>query len=241
MKESGLSDMEERRYSRQIKLDEIGGNGQLTLKNSKVIVIGAGGIGTPVLQYLAAAGVGEICICDADYVNETNFHRQIMYGGSDLGKLKTIVAKEKLQLLNPLIKFSIVNIFVTDENIENIIKDFDIVADCTNSTKARFTISHACKKFEKPLVYGAICNFEGIIGVFNYKENSKLEAAPPSQSNDNDTAKPGIIGVIPGIVGCLMASEIIKILLNYGESMSGKFLLFNNLNQEFKTINLLEK
>jgi molybdopterin/thiamine biosynthesis adenylyltransferase len=241
MSESGLTNMEERRYSRQIKLDEIGEKGQLKLKHSKVIVIGAGGMGTPVLQYLAAAGVGEICICDADYVNETNFPRQIMYGASDLGKLKTIVAKEKLQLLNPLIKFSIVNIFVNEENIQNIIKDFDIIVDCTNSTSARYIISNECKRKQVSLVYGAICNFEGIIGVFNYKTEPELEAAPPSQSNDNDAAKPGIIGVIPGIVGCIMAGEVLKLLLNYGEPMSGKFLLFNNLNQEFKIIDLHKK
>ena len=210
----------------------------MKLKSSRVIVIGAGGIGTPVLQYLAAAGVGEICICDADYVNETNFPRQIMYGASDLGKLKTIVAKEKLQLLNPLITFTIKNIYINEENIETMIEDFDVVADCSNNTKARHTISTTCKRLNKPLVYGAICNFEGIIGVFNYKLDHKLEAAPQAPLNANDNAKPGIIGVIPGIVGCLMASEMLKILLEYGESMSGKFLLFNNLNQEFKTITL---
>jgi len=238
MQGSALSDMELRRYSRQIKLNEIGIEGQQILKNSKILVIGAGGLGTPVLQYLSAAGVGEICICDAEYVNETNFHRQIMYGASDLGKLKTIVAKEKLQLLNPLVKFNIVNILVNKDNIENIIGNYDIVADCTNNLMARHIISEGCKKLSKPLVYGSICNFEGILGVFNYKNNPQLTSAPEGKSDNSDETKSGIIGVIPGIIGCSMASEVLKLLLNIGSFPEGKFLLFNVLNQSFEYINI---
>jgi sulfur-carrier protein adenylyltransferase/sulfurtransferase len=233
-----LSDMELRRYSRQIKLNEIGVEGQQILKNSKVLVIGAGGLGTPVLQYLAAAGVGEICICDADYVNETNFHRQIMYGASDLGKLKTIVAKEKLQLLNPLVKFTIVNILVNKDNVETIISNYDVIADCTNNLVARQIISEGCKKLSKPLVYGSICNFEGILGVFNYKTNQNLATAPASNISNDEENKSGILGVIPGIIGCSIASEVLKLLLNIGSFPENKFLLFNILNQSFEYIDL---
>lgn len=235
MKTSVLSDMEKRRYMRQIMLEELGIEGQLLLKKSKILVIGAGGLGTPALQYLTVAGVGLIGICDSDYVNESNFHRQILYGSSDLGKLKTIVAKEKLKFLNPVAEFNIHNIAIKAENAEFILKNYDIVLDCTDNFSTRYIINDTCKTLKKPLVYGAINKFEGQVSVFHHKSDFNLRTIYPEQPSANVIAKAneaGIIGVVPGIIGCIQASEAIKIAINAGHSLSNRLLKFDFLNME---------
>jgi sulfur-carrier protein adenylyltransferase/sulfurtransferase len=243
METSELSYIELRRYDRQIKLEELGKAGQLKLKQSNILVVGAGGLGTPVLQYLAAAGIGSMAICDADYVDESNFHRQIMYGASDLGKLKTIVAKEKLQLLNPFVNYTIINIFVSLDNVTSIIKDYDVVVDCTNNLVTSYILSEGCSKLHKPMVFGTVNKLEGTLSVLFDKSNSNLHEilqisdAEVSQNNESEV---GAIGFLYGIMGCLQANEVIKILLGIGETLSDKLLLYNGLKNEF-IIHSLEK
>lgn len=227
-----LTDIELRRYSRQIKLTEIGKTGQLALKKSKVLVIGAGGLGTPVLQYLAAAGVGILGICDNDYVNESNFHRQIMYGASDLGKLKTIVAKEKLKLLNPLIDFNIHNIQISIENAEYIIKEYDIIVDCTANNKARQIIAETCLKLSLPLVIGSVNIYSGAVCVLNKPTEQQINKISSTIISENPDA--GIVGVVPGIFGCIQANEVIKLLLGKGDTLSGKILAFDTFKMKIE-------
>ena len=234
MKDNELSELELRRYSRQIKLNELGLAGQLKLKKSRVLVIGAGGLGTPTLQYLAAAGVGTIGICDNDYVDETNFHRQIMYGASDLGKLKTIVAKEKLHLLNPLVHYEIINILVSIDNVVNIIENYDLVLDCTNNHLTHNVLSEGCKALTKPLIISEVKKFEGRIIAFNYEAEPGLPTFTIEQSwNTQKVDELGILGVIPGILGSIQTNEAIKTLLSIGNSLSGKVLVFDGLNNSF--------
>jgi adenylyltransferase/sulfurtransferase len=225
-----LNDIELRRYKRQIDLPEIGTEGQEKLKTAKVLVIGAGGLGTPVLQYLAAAGVGNIGICDNDYVDESNFHRQIMYGASDLGKLKTIVAKEKLKLLNPMVEFNIHNIQIKEENAINILGNYHLVIDCTANPVSRKIIFETCKNKGIKLVTGSIFRYEGKIMVFDpSKETDSKIFQDFIQEKKEDS---GIIGVVPGIIGCIQASEAIKLILNIGEPLLGKLLIFDALKMK---------
>jgi adenylyltransferase/sulfurtransferase len=236
-----LSDMEMRRYSKQIQLDELGVEGQKKLKAAKVLVIGAGGLGTPVLLYLGAAGIGLLGICDNDYVNESNFPRQILYGISDLGKLKTIVAKEKLQLLNPSTLFNIHNIFIKEEIAEFIIKDYDVVVDCTDNFDARYVINDTCNRLNKPLVYGAIYKYEGTVAVFNYNNGGNLRSFFPEKPLAGEFvpgSETGILGVIPGIIGCLQANEVIKIITGIGQPITDKMLRIDAASGVYQ---LLEK
>lgn len=225
-----LTDMELRRYCKQIQLEEFGIEGQCKLKAAKVLVVGAGGLGTPVLLYLGAAGVGMLGICDNDYVAESNFHRQILYGISDLGKLKTIVAKEKLQLLNPSTQFNIHNILLNNEIGEFIIKDYDVIVDCTDNFDARYVINDLCIKLNKPLVYGSIYKYEGAVSVFNYKNSTNLRSYFPEKPEKGEFVSgkdTGILGIIPGIIGCIQANEVIKILSGIGKPLSDKMLRFD--------------
>jgi sulfur-carrier protein adenylyltransferase/sulfurtransferase len=234
MKDNELSELELRRYSRQIKLSEIGMEGQLKLKKSKVLVIGAGGLGTPALQYLAAAGVGTIGICDNDYVDETNFHRQIMYGASDLGKLKTIVAKEKLHLLNPLVHYEIVNILVNIDNVVNIIENYDLILDCSNNYLTHNVLSEGCKALTKPLIISEVKIFEGRIIALNYESEPGLPIFTTDHSwNTQKVDELGVLGVIPGIMGSIQTNEAIKTILSIGKPLSGKVLVFDGLSNSF--------
>ena len=166
MKESILSQREIRRYGRQIMLPEIGITGQEKLKKSKVIVVGAGGLGCPVLQYLAAAGTGRLAIAEFDTVSESNLQRQILYGSGDIGKLKSIIAAGRIELLNDLIETERINLKIDRTNSLRILADFDIVVDATDNYAARYLLSDTCVILGKPLVHGAIYKFEGQVSVF---------------------------------------------------------------------------
>jgi sulfur-carrier protein adenylyltransferase/sulfurtransferase len=226
-----LSELELRRYKRQIQIPEIGEEGQLKLKQAKVLVIGAGGMGTPVLQYLAAAGIGTLGICDNEYVNESNFHRQIMYGASDLGKLKTIVAKEKLTLLNPLTEFKIHNIAINEENAAFICNDYHVVVDATNNQNASNVIYKTCCALNIPLIIGINEGFVGFILVCN-----GIEEKYQSFQKQYSSSTRGLIGVTAGLIGCMQAYAVVKILLGGGASLFGKLLNFDastfSLNQK---------
>lgn len=237
-----LSQREIRRYSKQIMIPEIGLKGQEKLKRAKVLVIGAGGLGCPVLQYLTAAGVGKIGIAEFDMVDETNLQRQILYGSEDVGKLKSITAKNRLNHLNSFIELEIYNLRCDASNALQILKRYDIIVDATDNLDSRYAINDACVILGKPMVHGAIYKYEGVISVFNYKGGATYRCYNPYPKNENyKNPLPtgvGLFGVLPGIIGTYLANEVIKIITETGEVLSGKFLLINILNNTFNTISI---
>ncbi|MCB8995042.1 MAG: HesA/MoeB/ThiF family protein [Bacteroidales bacterium] len=233
-----LSDAEKRRYHRHIILPGIGEEGQEKLKSAKVLVVGAGGIGAPVLQYLTAAGVGNIAIMDDEIVNEENLHRQILYGGHDLGKLKTIISKQRLNSLNPLIKHEIFNIRLSAANALEFISNYDIIVDTTDNASTPYLINDACIISGKPWVYASLDKFEGQISTFNCQGSPSLRCAYPLPREITSTpgSKKGLFGVLPGIIGSMQAVEVLKILTGIGKPLCGKILVYNMLTQLIKTI-----
>jgi len=237
-----LTPREIRRYSKQIMIREIGIAGQEKLKNARVLVVGAGGLGCPVLQYLTAAGIGKIGIVEFDMVDESNLQRQVLYGSNDVGKLKSIIAKNRLEHLNPLVNFEIFNLRFKANNSLNVLKNFDIVVDATDNFEARYAVNDSCVIMNKPMVHGSIYKFEGMVSVFNYKGGATYRCYNPAIPDKNyknpAPAQVGLFGVLPGITGNLMANEVIKIITETGKIMSGKVLIFNILNNTFNTFSV---
>ncbi len=236
-----LSPKEQRRYKRQIMLSEIGEEGQIKLKQSRVLVIGVGGLGTPILQYLSAGGVGHIGIVDNDEVNESNLQRQILFGVKDLGKLKSIIAKERLSKLNPDVNFEIFNFRLGKKNILELIRDHDLVFDATDNFDTRYLINDACVAAGKPWIYGAVFRYEGQLSVFNYKEGPTLRCLypdPPEPGTYIAAEESGLLGVLPGMIGCYQAIEAIKIITGFGDVLSGKLLTFNIKSNSIHTYNI---
>jgi molybdopterin/thiamine biosynthesis adenylyltransferase len=242
MSSEKLSPREIRRYSKQIMIPGIGIKGQEMLKQAKVLVVGAGGLGCPVLQYLAAAGVGKISVIEFDMVDESNLQRQVLYGSSDVGKLKSIIAKNRLEHLNSFCEFEIINLRLDASNALIVLKDFDVIVDATDNFETRYIINDSCVILDKPMVHGAIYKYEGVISVFNYKGGPTYRCFNPLQEKDNYKnplpAQVGLFGVLPGITGTYMANEVIKIITETGEVLAGKILLINILNNTFNTINI---
>ena len=235
-----LSPREIRRYSKQIMISEIGVKGQEKLKQSKVLVVGAGGLGCPVLQYLTVAGVGKIGIVEFDIVDESNLQRQILYGSTDIGKLKSIIAKNRLEHLNSDVDLEIFNLQLNASNALRILKEYDVIVDATDNFSARYTISDACVILDKPMVHGAIYKYEGVISVFNYQRGATYRCYNP-EVKDVDYKNPlpaeaGLFGVLPGIIGTYMANEVIKVLTGSGEILSGIVLLINILSNTVNKI-----
>jgi len=244
MDDNILSPRELRRYNKQIMIPEIGIRGQEKLKNAKVLVIGAGGLGCPVLQYLTAAGVGKIGIAEFDTVNETNLQRQILYGSSDVGKLKSIIAKDRLGYLNSLVEIELHNLKCDSSNSLRIFKKYDVIVDATDNIDSRYIINDACVILGKPMVHGAIYKFEGVIAVFNYKDGPTYRCYYPQAKNE-DFVNPlpsgvGLFGVLPGIIGTYMANEVIKVITESGQILCGKVLLINILTNTFNIFNVTD-
>lgn len=242
MAEEILSQREQRRYSKQILLAGIGTAGQEKIKKARVLVVGAGGLGCPVLQYLTAAGVGKIGIVEFDTVSETNLQRQILYGSDDLGKLKAIIARNRLAQLNSFVEVEIFNVRLESSNAPKIFSGFDIIVDATDNLETRYVISDACVALDKPMVHGGIYKFEAVVSVFNYLGGPDYRCFIP-EKNIADYKNPlpselGVIGVLPGITGTLMSNEIIKIITGTGQVLSGKILLFNISDNSFRTISV---
>jgi molybdopterin/thiamine biosynthesis adenylyltransferase len=237
-----LSQREIRRYSKQIMIPEIGINGQEKLKQAKVLVVGAGGLGCPVLQYLTVAGVGKISIIEFDVVDETNLQRQVLYGSDDVGKLKSIIAKNRLEHLNSLNEFGIINLRLDSSNALKILKDFDLIVDATDNLETRYIINDACVILNKPMVHGSIYKFEGLVSVFNYNGGPTYRCynPPPGKKVYKNPlpSQVGLFGVLPGITGTYMANEVIKIITETGEVLSGKLLLINIFNNSFRTFSV---
>ncbi len=241
MTSSNLSEKELRRYRRHLMIPEIGPEGQEKIRDSKVLVVGAGGLGCPILQYLAAAGVGTLGIMDNDKVDESNLQRQLLYGINDIGKLKAIIARQRLLELNNLPDYRVLNILLNKKNALEIIPEYDIVVVATDNFSSRYLINDACVILGKPFVYGSIYKFEGQVSVFNYKNGPSLRCLNPSPPLENEAPQPsdvGVIGVLPGIVGSMQANEVIKMILGKGDILSGKLMIIDIFNNRNYTIRI---
>ncbi|MFD2528214.1 HesA/MoeB/ThiF family protein [Polaribacter marinaquae] len=235
-----LSTEEYKQYNRHLILDKIGEQGQLKLKKAKVLVIGAGGLGCPVLQYLSAAGVGNIGIIDDDVVDQSNLQRQILYTIDDIGLSKAKVAAKRLSSLNPFIKFDVYQEKLTRENAIRLFKKYDIVVDGSDNFSTRYLANDAAVIANKPLVYGAIFKFEGQVSVFNYNKSATyrcLYPTPPQPDESPNCSEIGVLGVLPGIIGSFQANETIKIICEIGIVLSNKLLLYNTLTMQQVTLN----
>jgi len=229
------------RYARHIILPGVGAAGQARLKRGSVLVVGAGGLGVPVLQYLVAAGVGRIGIVEMDKVDPSNLQRQVLYGIQDIGRSKAEVAKERLEALNPHIQMDLYPIRLDSTNALEVLGPYDLVLDCTDNFPSRYLVNDACVLLDKPLVYGAIHQFEGQISVFHHRGGPCyrcLYPTPPKPGTVPNCAEAGVFGVLPGVIGSLMASEALKVLLELGEVLSGKLLLYDGLEPAFRTLHL---
>lgn len=224
------------RYGRHITLPEVGLEGQKKLKEAKVLLVGAGGLGCPIALYLAAAGVGTLGIVDFDVVDESNLQRQILYSVDQIGKSKAESAKERLAQLNPHVKVNLYKEALTSKNALSIIKNYDLVLDGTDNFPTRYLVNDACVLLGKTNVYGSIFRFDGQVSVFNYEDGPCyrcLYPSPPPPGLVPSCAEGGVLGVLPGIIGTLQANEAIKIILGKGEPLKGRFLLFDALSMEF--------
>jgi adenylyltransferase/sulfurtransferase len=233
-----------KRYARHIILPEVGGKGQEKLLNSKVLVIGAGGLGSPAILYLAAAGVGTIGIVDFDVVDLSNLQRQIIHNTERVGTPKVESAKKTVEMLNPDVKVITYNTRISKENIMDIIKDYDVVLDGTDNFPTRFLINDACYFAGKPLVSAAMLRFEGQVSVFDYRNKEKspcyrcLFPEPPPPGLVPTCQEAGILGSIGGIMGCIQATEAIKLILGIGEPLVGKLLIMDALSMDFRKVKL---
>lgn len=245
MKKEVLSNRELRRYSKQIMIPEIGVEGQEKLKNANILVVGAGGLGCPVLQYLSAAGVGKISIVDFDMVEEANLSRQVLYGSSDLGKLKSIIAKARLESLNAFTEYKIINRKIDDSNALKFIREYDVVVDATDNIETRYVLNDACVFLNKPMVHGSVFKYEGMISVFNYRGGTSYRDFNPDSMKKHfknpAPANVGFFGVLPGIIGSWMANEVIKIITETGVVLSGKILVINIFYNTINTFSLKEE
>lgn len=235
-----LSIEEQQHYNRHLILDEIRETGQLKLKQAKVLVIGAGGLGCPILQYLTGAGVGTIGIVDDDTIDISNLHRQILYTYDDIGKFKAEVAAAKLSRLNPFIKFEVHLKRVTSENAVTLFSKYDIIVDGTDNFPTRYLVNDAAVLTNKPLVFGSIFKFDGQTSVFNYKNGPTyrcLYPNPPRNGQGMNCSDIGVLGVLPGIIGTLQANEVLKIILGLGNVLSGQLLMFDALSSKQLILN----
>ena len=237
-----LSLDEKERYKKHLTLKEIGFKGQLKLKNSSVICIGAGGLGSSVLLYLAASGIGRIGIVDNDQVEKSNLQRQIIHETNTVGNLKINSAQERIKKFNPNIEVLTFSERINSENVIEIIKDFDIICDCSDNFGTRYLINDACLILNKALVFGSVQGFEGQISVFNLNKKSPnlrdLLPESPETNNIPSCEEFGVVGVSTGLIGILQVNEIIKIILKKGEILDGKIMIFDLLNMNIKTLNL---
>lgn len=239
--EPALSKQEVLRYSRHLIMPEVGMDGQLKLKKAKVLMIGSGGLGAPLGLYLAAAGVGRLGIVDFDTVDFTNLQRQVTFGTSDVGRKKLEAARERLANLNPEIRIDTFETRLTSENALDILRDYDIIVDGTDNFPTRYLVNDACVLLGKPNVYGSIFRFEGQASIFGYPGGPCyrcLYPEPPPPGLVPSCAEGGVLGVLPGIIGCLQAMETIKLIVGKGESLVGRLLLFDALGMRFRELKL---
>ncbi|RYY10264.1 MAG: molybdopterin-synthase adenylyltransferase MoeB [Chitinophagaceae bacterium] len=246
---SSLSETELSRYARHLRLSGFGESSQLKLKAAKVLVIGAGGLGSPILLYLAAAGVGTIGIVDDDYVDISNLQRQIIFDTDDTGHSKAMIAAEKLRQLNPLISVIAHNEKISSANAMQLISNYDLIADGSDNFPTRYLINDAAVLSGKPLVYGSVFRFEGQVSVFNFlnEDGSRgpnyrdLFPTPPPPDSVPDCSEAGVLGVLPGIIGSIQALEVLKILAGIGKVLSGRIFHFDALGMTSQTFTLTRR
>ena len=233
------------RYSRHLRLPEVGVPGQRKLESSRVLMIGAGGLGSPACFYLAAAGVGHLRIVDDDVVDRSNLQRQILHTEASIGALKVASAQAALSALNPRTQLQAVPERVTSDNIERLLEDVDVVLDGSDNFPARYLLNDACVKLAKPLVYGAVQRFEGQVSVFDAGRQRGqapcyrcLFPEPPAPGFAPNCSEAGVLGVLPGVIGLLQATEVIKLLLGIGEPLRGRLLHFDALAMRFRELRL---
>ncbi|WP_405330820.1 molybdopterin-synthase adenylyltransferase MoeB [Leeuwenhoekiella sp. LLG6367-2.1] len=228
-----LDATEKSRYSRHILLDEVGELGQQKLKNTRVLVIGCGGLGCPALQYLAAAGVGHLGIIDDDRVDFSNLQRQILFAEKHVGMLKVEAAKEALHRLNSQIIIKIYPTRLSADNALELLNDYDIIVEGSDSFSTKYLANDAAVLSGKPLVFGSIFKFEGQVSVFNFKNGPTYRCLYPEPVNETEMptcSEVGVLGILPGIIGMFQANEVIKIILGLGNILSGKLLIYNSLD-----------
>ena len=233
------------RYSRQIVLKDIGVIGQKKICNSKVLIVGAGGLGCPIADYLSRAGVGTIGIADFDKINLSNIHRQNLYNSKDIGKYKVDIVKAKIKLINPFTKIKIYKKKISNKNLNNIIKSFDIIIDGSDNFKTKFLLNKYSIRYKKILIAGAISKFDGHIFTFNFKDKKTpcLKCFYQSEPSDEilNCEAEGIIGPIAGIIGSIQANEVLKKILNIGKDLNKHILIINLLTLNFRKVSFKEK
>ncbi len=236
-----LSREESERYSRHLVIPEVGMEGQLKLKNAKVLIVGAGGLGSPLGLYLAAAGIGEIGIADFDTISYSNLQRQVIFNTDDLNKSKAETAKEKLNKINPETEIQVYDYKITKENVLDIIKDYDIVADGSDNFTTRYLINDACVLLGKPDVYASILRFEGQVSVFDSRVGPCyrcLYPEPPAAGEIPSCEEGGVLGVLPGIIGSIQANEVIKYIIGIGKLLTGRLLILDALKMKFRELKI---
>jgi molybdopterin/thiamine biosynthesis adenylyltransferase/rhodanese-related sulfurtransferase len=229
------------RYERQTQLSNFGEAAQQKLRDAKILVVGAGGLGVPVLQYLTGMGVGTLGVIDMDTINLTNLHRQVLYNENEVGQNKVDTAVAKLQALNKEVKFTSYNEAITPQNALAVIQKYDVVIDATDNFSARYLLNDACVILNKPCVYGAVQQYEGHVSVFNYHGGPTyrcLYPTPPAQGEIPDCNTAGVLGVVPGIVGCQQALQVVKVITGIGQTLSGYLQIFDFLQDDQYKIKL---
>lgn len=236
-----LTDIELLRYKKHLQLSQVGREGQQKLKAASVLVVGVGGLGSPVLMYLAGAGVGHITIFDDDRVSLSNLSRQVIHTTNNLEVLKVDSARMRLQEINPEIKVDVQAVKLDRQNAENFISGNWPVVDCTDNIETRFVLNETCARLSIPLIFGAVFEFEGQVSVFNAKNGPCLRCMIPEIPPDGTLADPqlhGLLNTVPGVIGLLQATEVLKLILGIGQPLIGKLLLFDSLSATLQTIRL---
>jgi molybdopterin/thiamine biosynthesis adenylyltransferase/rhodanese-related sulfurtransferase len=232
------------RYSRQTQLSNFGDAAQQKLREAKVLVVGAGGLGVPVLQYLTGMGIGTLGVMDMDTISLTNLHRQVLYTEHEVGESKVITAVNKLQELNNEVTFKIYNEAITPQNALNILTNYNVVVDATDNFSTRYLLNDACVILNKPLVYGAVQQYEGHVSVFNFNGGPTyrcLYPTPPAANEIPDCNTAGVLGVVPGIVGCQQALQVVKVITGVGQTLSGYLQIFDFLQDDQYKVKLKVK
>lgn len=237
----GFTENQIRRYSRQIILPQVGGKGQRKLLSSKVLVVGAGGLGSPAALYLAAAGVGTLGLVDFDAVDLSNLHRQILHHTDDVGRPKTESAAETLRALNPDVSLTLHRRRISSENALEILEPYDVIVEGSDNFPTKYLINDACVFLGKPLVFGAVYQFEGQAAVFRPGEGPCYRCIfpePPPPNIVPSCQEAGVLGAVPGIIGSIQAAETLKLLLSIGETLPGRFLVFDALHTSFMDLEM---
>lgn len=242
MKEK-LNQSEKIRYARHFNIPDLGEEGQLKLKASSVLVAGCGGLGSASSLYLAAAGIGRLGLVDSDKVDLSNLQRQVIHSMESIGRAKVDSAKERINGLNPNVKVNTFHDRIQENNARSIIKEYDIVVDATDNFDTRYVLNAACFELSIPFVYGAIFQFSGQMSLFNYKNGPCFQCVfqhTPTEEFKDQNRGVGVVGALPGVIGSLQAIEVIKLCAGIGRSMTGRLLIFNGLDMDFKEITTMK-